>query len=149
MLERVLSLLQTGKDPGASQSTAGAPTGSTGPTGGADAPAAAGSDVVSLIKQLIPLLQQYSQGGSVAPGAGTGSQQIVNKAQAPATPSYDPSMGISPAEIDAMLSHANGTGPAVNYEAWAGGTAPGGPQSSPAGGGQVANLSSQVGNEAA
>ena len=150
LLERMLSLMQTGKDPGASQSTAGVSAGSVDKVGATNTPGSGNSgDLAPLIKQLIPMLQQYSQsGGSSTSNLGAGGQQGVSKAQAPATPSYNPSMGISTAEIDAMISHANGTGPAVNYEAWAGGSAPGA-QSSSTSGGQVSKLGSQVGNEAA
>ena len=59
-------------------------------------------------------------------------------------------MGISGAEIMAMLANANGTGPEVIFADYHN-TPSQGVQStvSPAAGGQVSNLGSQVANEAA
>ena len=135
---------------------------------------ASGSDMASLIKQLIPLLQQQlSQGGGASGGTSTASliNQLIPALQgqsgagaqsAAATPSsggtvqggmpasYNPSMGISGAEINAMLANANGTGPEVNYGAWDKAAANyAQTDGSPNTGGQVSGLNSQVGSGAA
>ncbi len=89
---------------------------------------ASGGDVATLVQQLVPMLQQMAASGTPVPVVP--APATINKA---AAPTYDPSMGISGLEIQAMIDHVNGRGAAVNYEDWAGGTALGGLQlSSPA-----------------
>ena len=98
-----------------------------------------------LVKQLIAQLQPQAQGGST-PGAPTTTPATGSADQ----PNYTPGMGISGAEINAMIAAANGTGPEIVLSDWAKGTPSYGvPTTSPTAGGQVANLGAQVGNEAA
>lgn len=135
------------------------------------------SELTSLLTQLIALLQKLlGTGGSAEagkPGAGSladpakteglvkqlleqlqgGSIPSTPNSTAPGTanqPYYSPSMGISGAEINAMIAAVNGTGPEVVLSDWAMGTPSYMvPTTSPTAGGQVSNLGSQVGNEAA
>ncbi len=115
------------------------------PASAASAGSAGGTaQTATLIKELIAQLQPQGQG---APAAISTQAQP----QAPAAPaSYNPGMGIPGSEIDAMLANANGTGPQVNFADYDKAAASfSQSQGSPTAGGQVSNLGSQVGNEAA
>jgi len=133
LIKQLVSLLQQALGTGGSPASA-AVAGSAGGT----------AQTATLIKELIAQLQPQGQG---AP-AGINAQA---QPQAPAAPaSYNPGMGIPGSEIDAMLASANGTGPQVNFADYDKAAASfSQSQGSPTAGGQVSNLSSQVGNEAA
>lgn len=135
------------------------------------------SELTSLLTQLIALLEKLLGTGGSSEAGKPGSASLSDPAKTeglvkellaqlqggpvPSTPtstttgsanqpSYTPSMGISGAEINAMIAAVNGTGPDVVLSDWAMGTPSYMvPTTSPTAGGQVANLGSQVGNEAA
>lgn len=178
LLEQLLSKLQGGG--AGSAAPAAQPGGGAAPPGaGAGSPGGSGTEA-SLLKQLLPLLQQ--QLGATAPqsGSGSGSSDLVplikqlitelqgmggsqgggaagaaaqtkgpGQTQGP-SPNASPSMGISGAEVDAMLARSNGTGPEVQFSDYHT-AAPGSAQlqGSLNAGGQVAGLGAQMGGEAA
>lgn len=120
-------------------------TGGSSEAGKPGAASKADSKTADLVKELIAQLQPQAQGGSTPdtptatnPATGTAAKQ----------PDYTPGMGISGAEVNAMIAAANGTGPELTLSDWNKGT-PTYMTASPTAGGQVANLGSQVGNEAA
>lgn len=66
-----------------------------------------------LLSQLTKLL-----GGGDQQGAPDGSVYGEKRGVAPEQQTYDPSGGISGDEIDAMIAHANGQGPEVNFASY-------------------------------
>ena len=86
------------------------------------------SSEASLINQVISALMGQSDGttsgttasgGTSTGGSSSGTGSIGGTASQSAVPdSYNPSHGISGAEIDQMLAHAGGSGAEVDYSAW-------------------------------
>ena len=128
LISQVISLLQQllGK------SGAGAGSGSSA--------ANASPSTVSLMQELIAQLQGTAPATTSA--AATPSPSSATAPTAAPIQNNNPGMGISSAEINAMLASANGTGPAVNFSSYD--YVPPATTVAPTAGGQVSSLASQT-----